>query len=148
MQVDLNELSNQVKSFEDRQAQLMKELADSAEPIIRAGLKGFFDQFPEVRTLMWHQYTPYFNDGEECVFRVREVSVKVEGKSDAEYEDDDYEWDTSWTFRDTNKALSQGLQSLNAQLKKLEGILQKVFGDHAKIIATREKITIEAYDHE
>ena len=27
-----------------------------------------FDTFPEVKSVSWTQYTPYFNDGEECTF--------------------------------------------------------------------------------
>ena len=32
---------------------------------------------PEVLSLRWEQFTPHFNDGEECVFRVHEIQVKL-----------------------------------------------------------------------
>ncbi|MBB3752418.1 hypothetical protein FHT44_004930 [Mycolicibacterium sp. BK634] len=44
--------------------------------------------FPEVEAVRWHQYTPYFNDGEECVFSIREAYVKFFGVDEGgDYED-------------------------------------------------------------
>src|SRR6478736_1430716 len=34
---------------------------------------------PNVDSLRWRQYTPYFNDGEPCEFDVHEVGAKVVG---------------------------------------------------------------------
>lgn len=33
----------------------------------------FFKDNPEFRSIEWNQYTPYFNDGEECNFRVSDI---------------------------------------------------------------------------
>lgn len=46
-----------------------------------------------VKALRWRQYTPYFNDGDPCVFRVSEASVKLskdvfgKTKKHSDYED-------------------------------------------------------------
>lgn len=32
--------------------------------------KTFFNLYPEIEAVAWNQYTPYFNDGEPCVFGV------------------------------------------------------------------------------
>ena len=32
-------------------------------------LKELQNEFPFINSFSWKQYTPYFNDGEECVFR-------------------------------------------------------------------------------
>jgi hypothetical protein len=47
----------------------MKQAQDG----IKASFEGFFKAFPEVKTIVWRQYTPYFNDGDECVFHVSEL---------------------------------------------------------------------------
>lgn len=43
--------------------------------------------FESFTYLRWNQYTPYFNDGDSCVFRVGDVSIFVPGMSGDE---DDY----------------------------------------------------------
>lgn len=35
--------------------------------------------FPEVEAVRWEQYTPYFNDGDACEFRIYDASVKLVG---------------------------------------------------------------------
>lgn len=40
-----------------------------------------------VEFVMWTQYTPYFNDGDECYFRVGELEVKLVGVSEQEVMD-------------------------------------------------------------
>jgi hypothetical protein len=34
--------------------------------------KTFFEHYPEIKAVGWTQYTPYFNDGEECIFNVHD----------------------------------------------------------------------------
>ena len=36
--------------------------------------KSFFEENPEINSVQWTQYTPYFNDGEECVFGVNDIT--------------------------------------------------------------------------
>lgn len=70
----------------------MEELQGDFNEIIKL----FFDECPRVQAVLWTQYTPYFNDGEECIFSVNEPYFVVEGfdREDLldpyEYEDDDY----------------------------------------------------------
>lgn len=50
--------------------------------------------YPEVTGIAWTQYTPYFNDGEPCVFRAGEPYFCFEGVelSDEEEAYYDYSW--------------------------------------------------------
>lgn len=52
---------------------------------------------PEIEKVRWEQYTPYFNDGDPCVFGAHGVEVKlVDGPDSAqaeEGEDQGDEWD-------------------------------------------------------
>jgi hypothetical protein len=62
------------------------------EPLIRAVLDD-----DTIHSFGWTQYTPYFNDGEPCVFRVNGMwirtveDVAAAEASDEEHEDYDYE---------------------------------------------------------
>lgn len=46
-------------------------------------------EVPGVRGLAWTQYTPYFNDGDTCVFSAGEPFLSLAG---LEYEEGDYGW--------------------------------------------------------
>lgn len=69
----------------------MKELQSSFNEIIKL----FFEECPKVQAVVWSQYTPYFNDGDECVFSINDPHFIVDGfdvddlKDPYEYEDDD-----------------------------------------------------------
>lgn len=44
---------------------------------------------PNVVAFGWHQYTPYFNDGDECVFGASSVWVKTVWDTEPDEEDED-----------------------------------------------------------
>lgn len=52
-------------------AELQKEL--------NVMVREFFDATPEIETVHWTQYTPFWNDGEECVFSVNEICYSPRG---------------------------------------------------------------------
>lgn len=100
-------------------------------------LKDFFEQNPGVQKIQWTQYTPYFNDGDECVFRYYSAQVKLVG--DKEYKDY-YDID--------DKNIKGNLITLNREFENMQEILLMAFGDHAQVTASRDKITVDRYDHE
>lgn len=61
---------------------------DALEKIKNSGsgnlFKAFFDAHPEAHALQWAQYTPYFNDGDPCVFSVGDVCVALKSLEDNE----------------------------------------------------------------
>ena len=57
-----NKLQEQINEFQ-------KSVQDMFEGIVRE----FFKEAPSVGAVVWNQYTPYFNDGEECTFNIYDV---------------------------------------------------------------------------
>ena len=45
---------------------------------LSVAFKDFFASTPGVKSVFWDQYTPYFNDGDECVFHVHEMHVELD----------------------------------------------------------------------
>ena len=43
-----------------------------APGLLKEEFKEFFKKVPEVKVIKWAQYTPYFNDGDACIFGVNE----------------------------------------------------------------------------
>jgi hypothetical protein len=52
-----------------------KKVREEGEVILKEMFADFFANNPDVNSLRFEAYTPYFNDGEPCVFGVNEVRV-------------------------------------------------------------------------
>lgn len=125
---------------------------------------------PEVVAVKWDQYTPYFNDGDACVFGTGESYVKLTWTTDEDgemedgfvssYELYDYGPPQDGQSRYTNKVYqlnghdtTEIAQLLNDFASRSVGrthyvFLQKTFGDHASVTATREGFNVEFYEHD
>ena len=65
-------------------------LGEGGPSLIKFVLKPIFDFDPSIIAVKWNQFTPYFNDGDPCVFSVNwEGSLKIEGVDEdaGDYED-------------------------------------------------------------
>lgn len=123
---------------------------------------------PGVESVRWEQFTPYFNDGEPCVFSTGEARVRISGEDEEHGEYGDgflTEWDTydygpgGWadkkykTFsahnlygEDLSKALVDFTRS--GLGKKHYVFLGETFGDHAVVTATVDGFEVEYYEHD
>jgi hypothetical protein len=79
-----------------------------------------------IQAIAWTQYTPYFNDGDECVFSVNEPTFILGGfdpdeevDSVYDYEDDEkyelYAYFSDWTRESYKKEIESGDPGLWAQ---------------------------------
>lgn len=71
----LDNIKNQIKTIEEQKQTLINELS-SKFPTLFTPL---FEQAPKLNCFSWRQYTPYFNDGDECVFRVNIDDLIING---------------------------------------------------------------------
>lgn len=123
----------------DKLAEEKKEFEKRGGDLIKAAVKTFLEKNPEVSAIRWNQYTPYFNDGEECVFRVNEMEVQFADDEDEDFID---------SYSINNDKVADALGELESKLGDHEDILRSIFGDHAEITVTADKITVEEYEHE
>jgi hypothetical protein len=68
-----DKLDSLIKQVEDAK-KLMQETGASA---LKEVFQDFFDAHPEVRSVVWTQCTPYFNDGDPCVFGLSELELRA-----------------------------------------------------------------------
>lgn len=54
-----------------------KRVREEGEGVLKLMFKDFFESNPQIDSVRWTQYTPYFNDGEPCEFGVGDAGVKV-----------------------------------------------------------------------
>ena len=155
-------------SFNEPATRVEQYPVEQFQPILQAVL-----QHPDFAAVRWTQYTPYFDDGDPCVFSVREYSIGFLLNSDEEGTDgfDSYThridrhpslgsvshvWD-----EDTRKYVEQPYEGPDEQryltFKALsdalsaghfENVLLAAFGDHAEVTITPDRIDVDHYHHD
>lgn len=73
----------------EAQKRLEVEMKEEGTKAFYALLKPIFDEFPDLESVGWYQYTPYFNDGDTCIFKAMVDSPFINGFN----EEDEYRWD-------------------------------------------------------
>ena len=167
----MSKLQEQFDALIEKQRALQKEFQASAQELFKETTKEFFDIVPQVKSIHWTQYTPYFNDGEECTFGVNDpyfsnaVGEDLEditrwGEYDGEK--DDIWSEESWALLEytNNQALRDKLsltQEQAAAIKRfskmiqsddMEPVMRAMFDDHVRVVATRNGFNVEEHDHD
>lgn len=124
------------------------KLSEEGEDALKEVFKEFFDANPKAAAVSWRQYTPYFNDGDPCYFRVGEMSLHLH----EDEEDEDYDPDGGYDTYGLSKSDDPELKKMSEAFDKLtelpEEVLEYVFGDHVTITATAEGFKVSEYDHD
>ena len=136
-----DELIEKVRGLNDERVALIKREGQQA---IAAAFKEVFDAYPELESVSWTQYTPYFNDGDACTFAVHDFdSAVVDGE---EVEEPYYADKDSPLKPGLVKALSKLNNSIGASA--MSDTMELIFGDHAKVTATRNGFEVDEYSHD
>ena len=137
--------STKYLEFKKQYKELKEEVNKVAKTAFRELADEVFENNPDLVSFSWTQYTPYFNDGETCVFSANtgypEYTYKnSEGETvsyDENYGDGDGE---------VNEKLEKDITNF---LEKFdEEDYESLFGDHCKVIVTKTKIEVEEFDHD
>lgn len=134
--------------------------ADAAD-LVKPAFREMFEACPSIEAVRWRQYTPYFNDGDACVFRVGDHYLKFTGdkKDEAEGDDDDGDYEDGFSSTYGLTGEKEAAAAIVSELFRCldDEMMLTAFEDHAKITATREgfEITatregfeVEEYDHD
>lgn len=78
-------LAKRMRELNKEMDKLRNEMTKESKKAFKTGVKELFDQYPDLNSFGWAQYTPYFNDGEECIFSAYTESVFINGDPDAYY---------------------------------------------------------------
>lgn len=158
-----DELEKKISSKKAELDQLMQEFQKKMRSEFSELTKVFFEE-TGVQCIAWHQYTPYFNDGEECVFSINNP-VFITKNFDPEdlMHPDDYDYTDDedgygvvdlpyrWNWRAT-EALTGTLELACHKFRELmysnEGLFRDMFGDHVTVYLTTGEPIVEEYDHE
>lgn len=161
----MSEFSKASASVEDvisEYEELMNKTRETLKEKMNVLFKAFFDTHPEVKTIYWSQYTPYFNDGDECVFNVNDVYYSTLDWEDIDSpwgEDDGVlskygEWNSEKRCHEPNTSISQSLVNDMDQFSKIlmseanEAVMLAMFDNHVWVRAHRNGFEIDEYSHD
>lgn len=152
----MTDFSKVLETIEARNSELLliqkkyqKELA--AE--FKVATQFFFEETP-VKAIVWNQYTPYWNDGEECTFRVDEVYFVTSDLTEEQIDDicSAYDVEDDEQYTTVNSYDKSELADVCIKFSRLieynSHLMKEVFGDHALVILTKDASTVKEYEHE
>ena len=155
------------------QVELKRKFQEQAQEMFKDITKEFFDNNPGIQAIVWTQYTPYFNDGETCVFNVNDPTFTNSPNGEdvspwGEYEGED---DTIWACQSVSDILKSDREYYAEDKRRIveaggvdgdlcdafdrmllssemEDVFLAMFGDHVKVTATRDGFDIDDYEHD
>ncbi len=130
----LEKIKTSIAEFDEKRKALLGELKNDFGPM----LKPLFDKYPDVEDISWTQYTPYFNDGDECVFGVRNDDISINGED---------EWDMDETDREKFKDAKKEFEDLLTSIP--DDFFKDLFGDHMEVKILKDcTVETEGYEHD
>jgi hypothetical protein len=150
----MKELTRLIKDFEESQAAFQKQ----AQKAFKESMKSFFIDNPEIKVIKWKQFSPYFNDGEECTFSVgMPMFSNAPNVEDLEHDEYVGEEEGIWCYGEDcygeeppqDARLIAAMDAFEAiqQSNAFETIAETMFGNHSEIVITAEGIKVEDYSH-
>lgn len=146
-----------IKSLRKKINDLTSEFERLAEnyghQYLRELFKPVFEQFKDkVSSFKFQCYVPYFNDGEACSYSFRGLYVSlVNGNPEGGDSEDGWLYEYDDEVKEI-PGLKKTLASLEKELSKDLGFLEKAFGSHAEVTIENDDnmpVTVEEYtDHD
>lgn len=159
--MNTEEVSTLIESMNAEMAETRKRFQERMREVFKDAFKQFFADNPEVTCVSWRQYTPYFNDGDPCVFRCYADYAAFTNATDytnvrwGEYDGDgEGVWvlDRDYGGSDEElmpKGLSTKADKFCMLLGKIDtDVFLQTFGDHCIVYATRDGFETSEYEHD
>lgn len=153
----LEKIKKELEIFEEKKKSFIKELQKEF-PLL---FKEIFEKTDKIDSFSWTQYTPYFNDGDECTFSVHCDYPYING-----VDIDDLDW-YDWRIRyylkgdekyknllTENPKIDINSFKIVEEFKELinsipDDFLISLFGDHVKVTITKKgDIITDYYEHD
>lgn len=166
MEIDIGNIQVLASEMTQKVAQIEKEYREKMQSIFDKCIKVFFDETPDIKCIHWTQYTPYWNDGEECYFSVNDICYDI-NRHDSNNDDDiDYSYEGDRFVVDSYKPDPEDVEeelklypnrdqaiknfkSIKTLIHSIpEDVMQTIFGDHVEVFIDRDGVRTEEYEHE
>jgi hypothetical protein len=144
---------------------LKKEVVDDSYDLFNEFCSEIFNKCERLDSFGWNQYTPYFNDGDTCIFSANTDYLYINGDNL-----DEAMWYSETNVTDWGKWNSQTRQyegrvevsnpNYDPDLAKITDEISQFlgnfdndfflskFGDHAEIVVTKSGISVSECEHD
>jgi hypothetical protein len=152
----INEIKERIASINKQKEELVAGLRNDFAPMF----KELFDKSNgKIESFGWVQYTPYFNDGDECNFGVNCDYPYINGQSIDEI--DSLDWRIEYFLKKDGRYAEHKTDEWDIELFKIveefkdvinsidDEFLKDLFGDHVLVTVHSDgSVTISEYDHD
>lgn len=139
----------------ERMREAKAEAARIAQEAFKESAADLFTAHPRLESFGWNQYTPYFNDGDECVFGAHIDYPKINGEDEDDSDTLRKErWvggEKPWVPNENYDAeLGAALDGVKEFLRAFDDEdFKSLFGDHLEITVSRDgTISTDQYEHD
>jgi hypothetical protein len=151
----LEQIKQSLEEFAEKKRVLVEQLRAEFSSI----LAPFFEKSKLINSISWTQYTPYFNDGDECTFSCNFGDIYVNGSLPEDL--DRYGWEVKHPL--SGGKYAKEVQGKNWDIEEykivyeiqeaLESIPEEfyleMFGDHVQVTCNRDgSLLVEEYEHD
>lgn len=134
----IQELKDKADVFKNELRKVMQEAVDKGKVLLNEALTAVFEEYPQIESISWTQYTPYFNDGDSCEFSVNTWNIELNGEEDDKYSEEKSKIENAQEIRNI---VSNFLQTIGDE--PLEDL------GEGKVVALRNgTLTVEEYEHD
>lgn len=145
----LEKINAQLEELKEKRKALVSELQKDFPSLIVPLLA----ESKRIESIGWRQYTPYFNDGDECVFGVNNDYLEVNGvdEDNADFLNEkiwkDGKYENNPDIDQHEVAIFEKIQSV---LKSVpDDFYKDLFGDHVRVTIHKDgRIETEEYEHD
>lgn len=103
-------LLNRIASHRKELEKARNKAEKSGEKLFKQAVKEIFSEFPGLKSFSWSQYTPHWNDGDECTFGCHFDSLEMnflDGRKDSQ---------DIWTLKHLSDLLSGDLEKKKKEI--------------------------------
>lgn len=158
--MSLNDIKNKIAGKREELNALKEEYTKVFRKEFHNIIKSFFEEVPEVQAIIWSQYTPYFNDGDPCVFGIGDIFYVTKNfdiedrKSPYYYVDDEYGCirTYAWCADEASEFISDEKYNRVKEFTKIitdnEDLMEELYGDPAAVYITKDSVIVDEYEHD
>lgn len=146
-------IQEEIQKYREERAKLQRYFTENGMRLFSGLFSDILKKYPNVTSLTWAQYTPYFNDGESCIFGVHNDDIRLNNDDDYNMYVSSYGMDDDVAEHYSFENLSQG-QTFCKEIFEVfsqftDEEMLDLFGDHVEVTVYSDgKIEIDDYHHD
>jgi len=158
-------LFEEITKGKEEIAAIKTQLSEKLKLTFHGLSKELFRIYPDLKSFGWTQYTPYFNDGEECTFTSNHDYPTINGNDENYGESEQPEgvldivmlgkeliYDGNWKKipnPDYNPFYKEVVSTVKEFLNQFDDEdMKDLFGNHVSVHVTEENVVVEEYEHD